>query len=142
MVPAVGLADVKFLYSPENLDLAYEIIGRYDRNRDGIIDREEASRERWTHRNPFADDLNNDDRISLMELTQRYARRRSLDDLSDELRKKAWRTGGEVRRSDREGKDRGNEDWWRRGGSRTWLTATILGRFDRNRNGRLDAAEA
>ena len=97
-VPEFGLADVKFPYVKADLELAITIIGRYDHNKDGFIDRAEAAENRWTHRNPFDDDLNKDDRISRMELTQRYARRRLLEGGSRELGKKAWRTGGKFLR--------------------------------------------
>jgi subtilisin-like proprotein convertase family protein/Ca2+-binding EF-hand superfamily protein len=118
-------------------------LGRYDRNDDGFIDRNEAARARWTHRNPFAADLNKDDRLSRLELTQRYARRRQLSNDSDELRQKAWRTGSGIRTSGRDEDERREESQWgRRGGSRYWLTASVLGRFDRNRNGRLEGDEA
>ncbi|HIE97350.1 MAG: proprotein convertase P-domain-containing protein [Fuerstiella sp.] len=141
-VPEFGLADVKFPYVKADLELATTIIGRYDHNKDGFIDRAEAAENRWTHRNPFDDDLNKDDRISRMELTQRYARRRLLEGGSRELGMKAWRTGGEVPSSGKDEKKRDDSQWWRRGGSSHWLTASMMGRFDLNRNGRLEANEA
>ena len=140
-VPEFGLAQVKFPYVKADLELATEIIGRYDQDGDGFIDRAEAAKNRWTHRNPFDDDLNDDDRISRMELTQRYARRRLLEGGSRELGKKAWRTGGEIPSSRKEEKKRDDSEWWRKGGSSHWLTASMMGRFDVNRNGRLEANE-
>ena len=141
-VPEFGLAEVKFPYVQADLKLATEIIGRYDHNKDGFIDRAEAAENRWTHRNPFDDDLNKDDRISRMELTQRYARRRLLEGGSRELGRKAWRTGGEVPSSGKDKKKRDDSEWWRKGGTSHWLTASMMGRFDLNRNGRLEATEA
>lgn len=142
LVPEFGLAEVKYAYTQDDLDFADRTMGDYDRNEDGYIDREEADRARkWTHRNPFDDDLNKDNRLSRQELTQRYARRRLLDGASDELRRKSWRTGGEVRPSSRDDQRRKESDWWRKGGSNAWLTASVLGRFDANRNGRLEQAE-
>ena len=145
LVPDFGLAAVKYPYIQADLDLARQVMGSYDLNRDGFIDRFEASRARkWTHRNPFDDDLNKDERISRMELTQRYARRRLLDNMSDEIRQKNERAGTQTRQAYRkpEQSRRGSSDWWRRGGNRYWLTASILGRFDANRNGRLEMNEA
>ncbi len=143
MVPEFGLPEVKYPYTQDDLDFADRTLRSNDRNRDGYIDRREATRERWTHRNPFDDDLNKDERLSRLELAQRYARRRLLDQASDELRQKAWRTGGEAQPSNRrDGNDRRDDSqWWRSGGSSFWLTASVLGRFDLNKNGRLEAHE-
>ena len=58
LVPEFGLAKIRYPYLQEDLDEAESVIGRYDRNRDGYIDREEAARNRWTHRDPFEMDLN------------------------------------------------------------------------------------
>ncbi len=142
LIPQFGLAEIKFPYTQDDLDFADRTLGDYDRDGDGYITRAEALKaRRWTHRNPFDDDMNKDDRLSRMELTQRYARRRLLDDASDELRQKAWRTGGEARPSQQQEQRRDDSQWWRDGGSGYWLTASILGRFDLNRNGRLEVQE-
>ncbi|MCO8124235.1 proprotein convertase P-domain-containing protein [Stieleria sp. TO1_6] len=145
MVPEFGLAEVKYPYTPDDLDEADDTLRRYDRNRDGYMDRREASRGRWSHRDPFSMDFNKDDRLSRLELAQRYARRRMLSDDSDELIQRARRTGNGIRPTDSDDDDddrgRGRSDWWRSGGDRYWLTASILGRFDANRNGRLEFSE-
>ncbi|MBC8352790.1 MAG: proprotein convertase P-domain-containing protein [Planctomycetes bacterium] len=142
LVPAFGLAEVKFRYTQDDLDFADRTLGDYDRNEDGFIDRDEAARARkWTHRNPFDDDLNKDDRLSRLELSQRYARRRLLEGASNEIRRKDWRTGGEIEPSRREEERRDESQWWREGGSGHWLTASMMGRFDLNRNGRLELQE-
>jgi subtilisin-like proprotein convertase family protein len=143
LVPQFGLAKVKFPYTQDDLDFADRTLRSHDRNRDGFIDRAEAARNRWTHRNPFDDDLNKDDRLSRLEMAQRYARRRLLEGASGELGRKNWRTGGEIRSSRREDqRKRDDSQWWRKGGSGTWLTASVMGRFDSNRNGRLELNEA
>jgi len=142
MIPEFGLARVRFPYTKEDREEAEEIMGRYDRNGDRHIDRNEALRNRWTHRDPFDDDLDRDDRLSVMELTQRYARRRLLQDDVGELMQKAIRTGGEIRDSGKEPRREDSSRWWRDGGSDYWLTSSMLDRFDRNRNGRLEYEEA
>jgi subtilisin-like proprotein convertase family protein len=142
LVPEFGLAEMKFPYTQDDLDFADRTMSSHDENGDGYIDRDESSRHKWTHRNPFADDLNKDDRLSRLELTQRYARRRLLDRWSNEFRKKDWRTGGEVRASREQEERRDESQWWRRGGSEFWLTASLMGRFDSNKNGRLEKQEA
>ncbi len=143
LVPEFGLAEVKYPYTQDDLDFADRTMKSHDEDRDGYIDRAEAADKKWTHRNPFDDDLNKDDRLSRLELAQRYARRRLLENASDELRQKAWRTGGDIRPSRSEGEERRDESqWWRKGGSSYWLTASILGRFDTNKNGRLESLES
>ena len=78
-----------------------------------------------------------------MELAQRYARRRMLDASSQEIWRKAGRTGGlvskerRVRRMGSEERRRRDEARWR--GNR--LSGEIMGRFDANRNGRLGYQE-
>jgi Ca2+-binding EF-hand superfamily protein/subtilisin-like proprotein convertase family protein len=143
LVPEFGLAKIQYPYLKEDLDEAKSTINRYDRNRDGYIDREEARRNRWTHRDPFEMDLNKDGRLSRLELTQRYARRRLLDDSRDEIGQKKRRVGNGIRPATTEERERqDSSQYWRRGGTRYYLTASVMGRFDANRNGRLEASEA
>lgn len=143
LVPEFGLPEIKYLYTRDDLREADRTLRRYDDDDDGYIDRDEARYARWTHIPPFHSDLNNDDRLSRMELGQRYARRRMLDDAADELVQKSRRVGSEVRRDQNERSNREERSsWWRKGGSSYWLTASILGRFDSNRNGRLEKEEA
>lgn len=142
MVPEFGLAEIKYRYTPDDLEEADESLERYDRNDDGYIDRTEARRGRWTHRDPFEEDTNNDNRLSRLELAQRYARRRLLEGASDELVQRARRVGNGIQPSDPKSEQREDSSrYWRSGGSRTYLTATILGRFDANKNGRLETSE-
>jgi len=141
LVPTFGLTRVRYPYTLEDLEEADQTLRRYDDNRDGFIDGDEVDDVRWTHRNPFSDDLNNDGRFSRLELGQRYARRRLLDDDSDELVQKARRTGGEIRSSTRKGKGEHSNEWWRQGGNKFWLTASLMSRFDVNKNGRLESDE-
>ncbi len=142
MVPEFGLTEIKYPYWQEDLEEADQTLGRYDRNDDGKIDRREAERAKWSHRDPFDDDLDKDDRLSRMELVQRYARHRLLSGASDELVQKARRTGSGVRPESRDEERRGESEWWRQRGNSHWLTASVLSRFDANRNGRLEVQEA
>lgn len=135
LIPEFGLGEVKFAYTVEDLEEAEGTLERCDANGDGFVDRQEARRNRWTHRDPFDDDLDGDDRLSRLELTQRYARRRLLDDASGELRLQEWRresTERYERRRDERNRQRGQFDpnQTRRGDYR--LTADLLGRFDAN----------
>ena len=140
IVPEFGIGEVKFEYTQDDVDEAYETLGRYDRNRDGFINRAEAARGRWTHRNPFEMDLNEDGLLSRMELVQRYARRRLLDNASDELVQKAIRTGNGIKPSEPEREERRRSSSYSRS-SNTYLASTIMSRFDSDRNGRLDEKE-
>ena len=143
MVPDFGLPYIKYRYNKGDLVEAGNTMRRYDANGDGFVDVIEASRSRWTNRDPFEMDLNKDGRLSLMELAQRYARRRMLDSSSQEIWRKAGRTGGlvsrerRVRRIGSEERRRRDEARWR--GNR--LSGEIMGRFDANRNGRLEYQE-
>ncbi|WP_246112833.1 proprotein convertase P-domain-containing protein [Allorhodopirellula solitaria] len=143
LVPEFGTGALKFPYTESDLDEAEGTLRRLDRDRNGSIDRREARRGDWSYRDPFDDDLNQDDRLTRLELAQRYARRRMLRDDSDELLQKVRRTGNgiEPARSDRDRDSRGDRSR-RRGGTSHWLASSIMGRFDRNRDGRLDRSES
>lgn len=139
MIPEFGVGKLKFPYTEDDLDEAETTLRRHDRNRDGMIDRTEARRADWSYRDPFDDDLNKDDRLSRLELTQRYARRRILASDSGELVQKARRAGNGITPS-KTVPTRGESRM--RGRSSGWLAYSLLGRFDKNRDGRLDANEA
>lgn len=142
VVPEFGLAEIKFSYTQDDLDRAEKTIRRCDKNDDGLIDRTEARNNKWTHRDPFDEDFNNDDRLSRLELAQRYARRRLLQGDAGELIQKAGRVGNGIESSKKP--ERNERDYyrelWRSGSGR--LTIDLMARFDANRNGRLEASEA
>ena len=143
LVPGFGLAEIKYSYTQEDVEEAERTMRRCDADDNGFIDRREARRNKWTHRDPFEEDYNGDNLLSLMELTQRYARRRMLEDDAGELVQRARRVGNGIepsRKKEERRDDRGG--WWRSGGSSYWLTASMIGRFDTNRNGRLESNEA
>ena len=144
LVPEFGIGEIKFPYTRDDLRQAERTISREDNNGDGQIDRAEAARAEWTHRNPFDDDLNKDGRLSRLELAQRYARRRLLQNDANELVRKSTRVGSEVKPSYREredGNDRRRRDWRNRGSSNTWLSVTMMARFDQDKDGRLNEKE-
>ncbi|MEM0925796.1 MAG: calcium sensor EFh, partial [Planctomycetota bacterium] len=99
MIPEFGVGEIKYPYTPDDLDEAEDTIRRWDRDRDGYLDRREAARARWTHRDPFSMDLDNDDRLSRLELAQRYARRRAVQQDAGELVQRAVRVGNGIRSS-------------------------------------------
>ncbi|EKJ99891.1 calmodulin-like membrane associated Ca(2+)-binding protein [Rhodopirellula baltica SH28] len=139
MVPEFGLGEMKFQYTISDYRQAERTMSRSDRNGDGFLDRREVERADWKFRDPFEEDYDKDNRLSTVELAQRYARRRLLSGASRELVQKNRRVGSEVRRnesSDREDDSR----YWRRD-RRYYLASTVMERFDKNRNGRLEASE-
>lgn len=144
LVPEFGLREMKYAYTQDDLDEADRTMRRCDRNRDGFINYDEAKNEHWTHRNPFDMDLNKDGKLDRMELAQRYARRRLLDDASDEIRRKDWRVGNGIEPSRRREKNEGRREneWWKNPSDRNHLTHSVMRRFDANRNGRLEPSEA
>lgn len=142
VVPEFGVGELKYPYTPEDLREAEQTLRQHDNDGNGFIDRREAARAQWRYRDPFDDDLNRDDRLERLELAQRYARRRLLADDAGELLQRVRRTGNGIEPSPKSSARDGDDSrWWRRGGSSTWLSASILGRFDANRNGRLEANE-
>ena len=72
IVPGFG-GKVKYPFTPEDQAEAARLLRKYDRNRDGELDRSEA-RSSWSRGDPFDLDYNKDDRINLLELAQREAR--------------------------------------------------------------------
>lgn len=142
LIPDFGSAIIKFPYTQEDLEEAERTLRRYDRDEDGTIDRREARRGDWTHRDPFEMDLNNDGRLNKTEFAQRYARRRLMSGDSSELIQKSRRTGNGIQPFERSRDEReSSSSWWRSGGNSYWLTASMMGRFDANRNGRLESEE-
>ena len=141
MIPHFGLAEIKYPYTADDLEKAERILRSYDRDDDGFIDVSEAQRVRWSYRNPFDDDLDKDSRLGRLELAQRFARRRMLAGDVQELIRKRIRVGSEVRRPPTSSSSSRN-DWYRTGGPAVGLTFSLLGQFDSNRNGKLEAYEA
>ena len=144
VIPEFGLADVKYPYTEEDLREARRTLYRSDRNKDGYLDRDEARDAEWTHADPFSSDLDGDDRLSRLELAQRYARRRLLQNSSQELLERflVERQGRDRRDWRRDDEDETDWRWWRRGGSESWLSGSIMQRFDSNRDGQLTEDEA
>ncbi|MEX0824863.1 MAG: EF-hand domain-containing protein [Pirellulaceae bacterium] len=70
--PAAELYDVDI--RPEDIKEAEEQLRRYDRNRDGVLSKNEVS-SRWEG-NPMDFDRNKDGKLTASELAVRYARRR------------------------------------------------------------------
>lgn len=141
VIPGFGIGDVPFPYTEDDLQEAERTLRSFDRNDDGFLDAQETARARWSHRNPFDDDLDKDGRLSKLELAQRYARRRMVQTDVGEMFRKFVRTGGEIKSSVNRDSDN-DRNWYRNGSQATYLTFNLLGRFDRNRDGYLEGNEA
>ncbi len=77
-VEGFGTSSALFNVKVEERDLkeAEERIRRYDRNRDGILSKEELGSGRWGDDDPMQFDRNGDGKISKSEMAVRYAKRR------------------------------------------------------------------
>lgn len=142
LVPSFGSGELKYPYTKGDLEEAERMMRRTDENDDNILDPQEIRDGRWDGRDPYECDLNGDRRLTVLELTQRYARRRiaasrsmlSLgttgdvgSSASDERRD--WRAlqGAGASRNG----DRGSDS----------LARSILERYDYNRNDQLEPQE-
>jgi subtilisin-like proprotein convertase family protein/Ca2+-binding EF-hand superfamily protein len=151
LVRGFGLEETRYAFNEEDIEDAQRRMRSEDRNRDGAIDRLEARQTRWSEADPFVFDFDRDGRLSLHELTQRYAKRR-LDDRDDDR--------DDDRRSDRpppsqppdarrddnsrderdddQRRDERPESSDRPGRSDYYLAMCVIARYDLNRDGRLD----
>ncbi|MEL7336615.1 MAG: calcium sensor EFh [Planctomycetota bacterium] len=141
LVPGFGPGDLKYAYTQDDVDRADRILRYYDRDDDGAIDRYEGKRTDWTGQDPFSSDVDRDGRLTRMELIQRYARRRLLEKNNWELIKRAGRVGNGIKPAERRQRYRDDGQWWIKGGNDYWLTASLMGRFDENRDGQLSGSE-
>ncbi len=74
---AKGSTAKKVTYSDSVNRQVDSTLGRYDRNKDGSLDKEEMSSARWGSPTPQESDTNKDGRLSRSELSNRYASRES-----------------------------------------------------------------
>ena len=72
-----GSTAKKVTYSESVNRQVNSTLGRYDRNKDGSLDKEEIGRGRWGSPTPQESDTNKDGRLSRSELSNRYASRES-----------------------------------------------------------------
>ncbi len=144
LIPEFGLGKVPYPYTQADLDEASSTLRRWDRNRDGKLSPEEIERARWDGHDPLDSDFDRDGNLTKLELTQRYARRRSesereimslgsiepsqpsRNDSDDRSRRSSRMRAGSSRNGDR--------------GSAS-LADSIIERYDFNRNDQLDPQE-
>ncbi len=140
-VPEFGDAEIRYPFTNEDWELAASTLRRYDRNKDGYLDLTELAEARWSQRNPLDDDLDNDGRLSQIEMAQRYARRRMLAEATNnQIRREV--TPRPTSYDDQASPESETSFTRRRSDRRAYLASTLMYRFDANRDGRLDAVEA
>jgi len=144
VVPAFGISEVRYEIKAADLEEAEQSLRRNDRNDDGRLDEAEIMRGSWDKKDPHDFDFNRDGYLSKLELSQRYARRRILSE------RQVMSLGGEseMQREESRDSDRDREESRRTAGSSrngdrgsASLAASIVERYDFNRNNQLDADE-
>lgn len=148
IVPDFGATAIKYPYTKADVDDGAEMLSRYDRNRDGYVSFDEVDPNRWRGPSPQACDLDGDGRLSPIELTQRYARRRMLDE-QEAIQSRFTTSQPTTSMSSSRDSRYNNSDSYERGtrgesrpdrGNRA-LAYSILERFDLNKNGLLEPRE-
>lgn len=152
LIPGFGLADVRYPYTAADVASAKRAMERYDRDENGYIDAREFSRVRWSETTPSDFDFNKDGRLSVIEVTQRYAKRRINEQrelLAQQLSPPSNREAGRDGNDDDDRRSRWDR-WRNRGragqsrdgdrGSGS-LATTLIERYDFNKNDLLDANE-
>lgn len=149
LVPGFGLPTIRFPYTQADLDEADRSMQRSDRNGDGFIDREEMLQGSWREgRPPIEFDADGDGKLNRLEMAQRFAKRRFMEQAS--ARGLGGTTGSSSAvssgPSSQQPYSEGRRDW-RGGGSRgsdrggRYLAFTLLERYDFNKNGRFEPTE-
>lgn len=152
-IPGFGTDDEETVrVEPQDIKKAEETIRRYDRNRNGTIERAEVVG-RWAD-DPFDYDKNRDNHISQQEMARRYALRRMREQqranssssqgqsgqqrLPEDEQRRLHEAEEQKRRAEEERRRR-----YRSIGRETWrLAATLMGRYDTSKDGMLDRAES
>ena len=105
-----GLTGLKITdFDEKTLSDARKTLDGYDRDKSGFLEGDEINRVRWKDPTPAESDLNNDGRLSLLEMAQRKSAARARGD--DRRARDDDRRGREDYRRDRERDyDRGRSD--------------------------------
>jgi hypothetical protein len=98
-------------YSESVLERAQSTLDRYDRNKDGVLDREEIKRARWGSPSPEESDKNKDGKLSRDELAGRYQSRENYYRKSDSSRSSSRSSSSRREDEDRERREREREKY-------------------------------
>jgi Ca2+-binding EF-hand superfamily protein len=141
-------------YSEETIQMANEVLNRYDKNKNGMIDKDEIEEGRWGRPAPSESDEDEDGSLSRTELLNRYHLREEEKEKRREEREKKR----EQEKDRSENRGRGEQDD-RRGRSSVVETravkkspqqqrkqyadyaAGMISRYDKDKDGRLNKAE-
>ena len=162
---AKGSTAKKVTYSDSVNRQVDSTLGRYDRNKDGSLDKEEMSRARWGSPTPQESDTNKDGRLSRSELSNRYASRESA------YRNSSSSRGSSSRDSSKSSSKKSSSSAWRPTSTRSTSSsskesstsrkpsssssssssssrekyekyaASLIGQYDENKDGKLDGDE-
>lgn len=80
VIPGFGITEIPYPYTQSDLERAQRSLDRSDQNGDGLLDTPEIATADWTDRDPMENDLNHDGKLNKLELAQRYAKRRLLEE--------------------------------------------------------------
>jgi len=142
-LPRFGKDKQVIPYSSEDLQRAEQLISRYDKNRDGILDSLDLKDGAWRFGRPLDYDFDGDGKINKIEMAQRLSARHNRDEayipppkfsVLDQMRKmNAPLPEPESRRGyfRSEGSNRRSQE----------LANDIFSRYDRDLNRRLDSFE-
>lgn len=150
LLPGFGGGKIVYRYSQRDLDISAWVMRRYDENKNGFIEKDEADDSLRRYGDPFESDYDKDGRLSKIELAQRIASREQREAKEDIPRyspiQAAAQRGEEpeperYERSNRwsRGRDR-NEPSQSSRRSRE-MAYDLVSRYDRNQDYSLDAFE-
>ncbi len=151
VIPGFGISEIPFPYSQSDLERAQRSLDRSDQNDDGILDTQEIAAADWNDRDPWENDLNHDRKLNILELAQRYAKRRLLEERAalmppttqDSQANQSGAENGVDRRAAFEQSfraSRAGQSFNGDRGSRS-LAESIVERYDFDRNNLLDPNE-
>lgn len=102
--PTLGFSDAELAtadawqesYGPRELERARETLGRYDRNKNGVLERDEWALNRTWSPPPSDSDANKDGKLTLKELSERYKQReeRENQERGERGERGGWGGGG------------------------------------------------
>ncbi|MGM0490082.1 MAG: hypothetical protein ACQESR_25420 [Planctomycetota bacterium] len=131
-VPGFGSLGERFAVTitEEDRQQAQRTLGRYDRNKDAILDQEEIQRGRWRG-DPLLYDRNRDGKLTLNELALRYAvRRAESEEGASDSRDRGRGSSGRDDSSSDDASDR-----------RERFIAMMFGRYDGDNNDVIEGEE-
>jgi len=143
-MPGFGKDKIVVPYGVEDMKRAESQIGRYDRNKDGVLDPAEIKEGVWRYGQPLDFDFDGDGRINKVEMAQRFASRFDKDEgytappprfsVTEQMRPKSSPPPEALSRRSMYRSEGGN----RRSQE---LAYDIFARYDRDQNRRLDSFE-